>query len=102
MEKFGYVYILTNKGRNVLYIGVTSDIVGRVAEHREGIYEKSFTKRYNVKHLVYWEQVELITDAIAREKELKTWRRNRKIHLIEIMNPEMIDLYNEKFCEEHY
>lgn len=102
MEKFGYVYILTNKGRNVLYIGVTSDIVGRIAEHREGIYEKSFTNRYKVKHLVYWERFELITDAIAREKELKTWRRNRKIFLIEKINPDMIDLYDEKFCEEHY
>jgi len=100
--KIGYVYILTNKRRTVLYIGVTSDIVGRIWEHKNKVYPKSFTARYNADLLVYYEVIESIEDAIVREKELKTWRRDRKIDLIRRFNPEVVDLYNDKFCEEFY
>jgi putative endonuclease len=86
------VYILTNARRTVLYIGVTSNLEKRLAEHRAGVHPSSFTKKYNVDRLVYVEAGRDIRAAIAREKQLKGWRREKKVALIEAMNPEWRDL----------
>ena len=83
---------MTNRPRGVLYIGVTSDLAGRVWEHKEGIY-KGFTQKYNLKNLIYHEEHEDINEAINREKQLKLWNRNWKIELLEKENPHWDDLY---------
>ena len=80
-----YVYILASKSR-VLYIGVTNDLERRLFEHRQKLIP-GFTSKYNVTHLVYFESSGNIRDAIAREKQLKGWRREKKIALIESLNP---------------
>ncbi|HEY4344190.1 MAG TPA: GIY-YIG nuclease family protein [Parvibaculum sp.] len=90
--KGGWVYIVTNKPRGTLYIGVTSDIARRAWEHREGIVD-GFTKRYGLKQLVYVERHDSIEDAIQRETRLKHWPRVWKIDLIRSTNPEWDDLY---------
>lgn len=84
---------MTNRPRGVLYIGVTNNLAGRVWEHKEGIIE-GFTKKYNLKELVYHEEFEDVNSAIAREKQLKLWSREWKIELIEKVNPNWDDLYN--------
>ena len=89
-----YVYILASKRKGTLYVGVTSDIVRRVHQHRNGQGSR-FTKRYNVKQLVYYEVFEDIQHAIAREKAVKEWKRLWKIEKIEETNPEWRDLYPE-------
>jgi putative endonuclease len=86
------VYIMTNRHRTVFYVGVTSDLQKRISEHRSGIHPSSFTKRYNVDRLVYFEMGRDIKSAIAREKQLKGWRREKKVALIESINPEWKDL----------
>ena len=88
--KTGYVYIMSNKHRTTFYIGVTNNIARRVSEHRAGM--SAFTKRYNLHHLVYYEEITGIRKAIAREKQLKNWHRDWKINLIRSANPEMKDL----------
>jgi len=90
-KKRGYVYILTNKRRGVLYIGVTSHIVRRYDQHTQGVEEK-FSKRYRLHRLVYVEVFDRIDEAIVREKQLKNWHRPWKINLIESVNPEWRDL----------
>jgi putative endonuclease len=85
-----YVYIMSNR-THVLYIGVTNDIDRRVAQHQEGV-NPGFAQRYHLKRLVYFESYDKIADAIAREKQLKGWRRARKIALIESLNPRWSDL----------
>ena len=92
--KEGYVYILSNKDNNVLYVGVTSDLVKRIYEHKNKL-TGGFTSRYNVSKLVYYECVEDIENAIAREKQIKGGSRKKKIELIESINKDWIDLYNE-------
>ena len=87
-----YVYILTNRKQGVLYIGVTSDLVKRIWQHREGLAE-GFTKRYNLKTLVWFEVHQEIMSAITREKQIKKWNRAWKIELIEMENREWRDLY---------
>jgi putative endonuclease len=87
------VYIVANKPHGVLYIGVTSDLAARVRQHREG-FIKGFTWKYNCKHLVYYEVTDPMEAAIFREKQRKGWVRNKKISLIETMNPRWEDLYN--------
>ena len=89
----GYVYILTNKPRSVLYTGVTSDLPSRMQQHREEI-NKGFTARYHIHRLVYHEQSEDVYAAIQREKQIKKWNRAWKIRLIEAHNPEWIDLFD--------
>ncbi len=89
--KQSFIYILTNKNKTTLYIGVTNDLQRRLLEHKEGIGSK-FTKRYNVHYLVYFEKFEDITLAIAREKQLKRWSRSKKEKLIESVNPEWVFL----------
>src|SRR3954463_528002 len=87
-----YVYILASHIGGTLYIGVTSELIRRVAEHRAKISD-SFTKRYGATRLVYFEVFEQVEQAIHREKRLKKWPRDWKISLIEKDNPDWIDLY---------
>ena len=92
MERGGAIYILTNKNNTVLYTGVTSDLRKRLYEHKNKIYSSSFTKKYNVSKLVYFEVFSLIEEAIGREKQIKGGSRKKKIELIESINPEWKDL----------
>jgi putative endonuclease len=93
-EKCPFVYILASEKRGTLYLGVTSNLVKRIYEHKEGIVE-GFTQEYGVKTLVYYEMHETMELAIAREKKLKKWKRDWKIALIEKLNPDWSDLYGE-------
>jgi putative endonuclease len=90
--KCAYVYILTSKRNGTLYTGVTTYLLNRVKEHKDDINE-GFTKKYHVHTLVYYEQTESILAAIQREKQIKKWKREWKIELIEKNNPEWKDLY---------
>ncbi|AGH98216.1 Excinuclease ABC, C subunit-like protein [Micavibrio aeruginosavorus EPB] len=83
--------MLTNNNHNVLYIGVTNSLERRIEEHRQGIAD-GFTKKYNVRKLIYIESTESIDAAIAREKQLKGWRREKKDALVNSNNPEWKDL----------
>ena len=87
----GIVYILTSKRNGTLYIGVTSNLLGRLQKHREGLME-GFTKDYGVKRLVWFEQHATMEHAIAREKRIKKWNRAWKVRLIEDANPDWRDL----------
>lgn len=95
----GWVYMMSNKNKNVFYVGVTNNLERRVFEHKTGIIE-GFTKKYNCKELVYYEEFQNITDAISREKQLKNWHREWKINLIKFLNPDFIDLSIEWFDSE--
>ena len=95
MTKHSYIYILTNKTNSVLYIGVTSDLSKRVQQHKEGFFRNSFTSRYKVNKLVYYEEFLSIQDAISREKQLKAGSRQKKIELINQRNPEWRDLMDK-------
>jgi putative endonuclease len=88
-----YVYILTNQNNTVLYVGVTNDILRRVWEHKNPVDKKSFTARYNIDKLVYYEIFQFIQDAIDREKQLKAGSRDKKVDLIISINPDCEDLY---------
>ena len=88
-----YVYILASATNYTVYIGVTSDLIRRVYEHREHLDPDSFTSKYGVHKLVYFEQTNDVKAALEREKQLKGWRRSKKNALIESMNPEWKDLY---------
>jgi putative endonuclease len=88
-----YVYILASRKHGTLYIGVTSDLVRRVHEHKTYAV-RGFTSRYKVHLLVWFECYDDVINAIVREKELKKWRREWKINLIEQSNPEWVDLYS--------
>ncbi len=92
--KSGFVYLLTNKNNTVLYVGVTSKLVERIEQHRTKKYPKSFTARYGLYKLVYWEAFSSIGEAIAREKQLKAGSRLKKIELINGSNPAWMDLYD--------
>ena len=92
MKKGGYIYILTNKNNTVLYTGVTSNLGNRIQQHRTGYYKNSFTSKYNLTKLVYYEEFLTIEDAISREKQLKAGSRKKKIQLIERINPIWDDL----------
>jgi putative endonuclease len=88
-----YVYIVTSKQNTVLYVGVTGFLEGRIHDHRERL-TKGFTKQYQVTKLVYYEDYSDPNSAIDREKQLKGWRRAKKITLIEQLNPRWIDLFD--------
>ncbi len=88
----GYVYILASKPNGILYVGVTSDLVRRVYEHRCG-FVAGFSRRYSIKRLVYFEHHETIQAAIQREHNMKHWSRKWKVRLILAENPEWNDLY---------
>lgn len=94
-EKYYYVYISTNKTHRVLYTGVTNNLLNRENQHREKINKYSFTARYNVNKIVYYETYTDIYLAIAREKQIKGWVRKKKLKLIFEMNPGWKDLIKE-------
>jgi putative endonuclease len=93
MERGGWVYIMADRYRGAMYIGVTSDLVARVWAHREGRGSK-FCARYGLTRLVYAEQAPTIEEAIVREKAMKKWKRAWKIELIERANPDWEDLWD--------
>ena len=94
MGKNYYIYIMTNKNNTVLYTGVTGNLMRRIYEHKNKL-GSVFTKKYNVTKLVYYEIYENPTNAIAREKQIKAGSRDKKIKLIESINPEWKDLYED-------
>ena len=96
MNRTYYVYIMTNRSRVVLYTGITNSLQSRLWFH-ETASEKSFTKRYKIDRLVYYETFEDPNDAIAREKEIKAWRREKKNELVEMLNPKWDDLRTHLF-----
>ncbi len=94
MERNPAIYILSNQYQGTLYIGVTSDLIKRIWQHKEGVIE-GFSKKYGLKRLVYFEQFEDMAGAIQREKQLKTGSRAKKVALIESTNPDWCDLYSK-------
>ncbi|MCH5687051.1 GIY-YIG nuclease family protein [Niabella sp. W65] len=101
MDKGGFIYILTNKRLNVLYTGVTANLRNRVWEHEHHLVPGSFTDRYNVCFLIYYEWFDNIETAIAREKQIKNWRREKKESLISAKNPDR-EFLNEEVYNEIY
>jgi putative endonuclease len=93
MNKGGCVYILTNKDNSVLYTGVTSNLQQRIWQHKTHFFPKSFTAKYNINKLVYYNWFNTIEEAIDEEKRIKAGSRISKIKLIDSMNKEWIDLY---------
>ncbi len=91
-----YVYILTNKSKTVLYIGMTNNLKERLFYHNNPeAHSKSFSHKYNCKHLIYFEHFSEVEDAIKREKQLKKWRREKKDQLIKLNNPNL-EFLNDK------
>jgi putative endonuclease len=86
-----YIYIITNKAKSVFYTGVTNDLKVRLLQHKENIMSKNttFASKYNVEFLLYYEKFTWIQEAIAREKEIKGWRREKKLNLIKTINPDL-------------
>ena len=101
MKNNPYIYFLTNQPNRLLYVGVTNDIVRRIAEHKVKI-NKGFTYKYNCDKLVYYELHTLMTDAIAREKQLKNWKREWKNKLINDFNPQWNDLSEKIGIDKEY
>jgi len=95
MPKKGYTYITTNKNHTVLYTGATYTLKDRIDRHRTKKYKNSFSARYNTDKLVWYQEFEWIGDALAREKQIKAGSRKKKLDLINTMNPEWKDLYDE-------
>ena len=91
-----YVYILASQRNGTLYIGITSDLIKRTCQHKNNVVA-GFTKKYQVHKLVYYEQFDNAQEAIAREKQLKNWKRKWKLELIEKSNPDWSDLYDKIF-----
>ncbi len=92
MDKSSYVYILASGINGTLYVGVTSNLIRRVWEHREGVVD-GFSKQYGVERLVWYEVHSEIAEAIRREKQIKKWNRAWKVELIQKANPRWLDLY---------
>ncbi len=93
-EKTPCVYLMASRRNGTLYVGVTRDLHGRISLHKQDLIE-GFTKKYSVHTLVYYEMHVTMDDAIRREKQIKEWKRAWKIRLIESMNPQWIDLFDE-------
>ena len=93
MERGGSVYIMTNRHNTVLYTGVTSNLLSRIYEHKNKSFPKSFTSKYNIDKLVYYEHLPTIEEAIEREKQVKKYGKRKKSILINSINPEWNDLY---------
>ena len=87
---------MTNQRHTTLYVGVTSELKWRAIEHQDKKYPRSFTSRYNINKLVYFEVFDDIESAIFREKQIKSWSRDKKVRLIESSNPEWGDLFEEE------
>ena len=94
MSKGGWVYIMANRYRGTIYVGVTAYLPERISQHRDG-KGAAFTRKYGLTRFVYCEHHDRIEDAIAREKAMKKWRRAWKIELIETMNPDWNDLFDQ-------
>jgi putative endonuclease len=94
MDRQYYVYILANDTNTVTYTGVTNDLVKRVQQHKNKI-TKGFTSKYNINKLVYFEAGEDIDGALTREKQIKSWKRQSKVDLVNAKNPDWRDLYEE-------
>jgi len=94
MRRDGWIYILTNVHKTVLYVGVTSELKQRVLKHKTKFYKDSFTSKYNCDRLVYYEHFNSIVDAIDRETQLKRCDRKTKVDLINKFNPEWKDLFD--------
>lgn len=94
MDKKYYVYIVASKKNGTLYIGMTNNLKSRTIQHKEGLIP-GFTQRYKVNMLVYFEEYSDVRDAITRETQMKRWKRDWKIELIESLNPEWKDLLYE-------
>ena len=88
----GYVYIMTNKNKTTLYVGVTADLMKRISEHKTKAHPASFTAKYNCSMLVFYQEFDSIVAAIAEEKRLKGGNRQQKIDLINSLNPNWIDI----------
>ena len=99
MDKQGFIYILTNYNKTSLYVGVTSDLIKRVYQHKFEVI-KGFTSKYKTKDLLYYEQSNDISQAILREKKLKNWHSDWKWNLIKSKNPDLIDLASDWFDED--
>jgi putative endonuclease len=93
LTKHYYIYIMASQSR-VIYVGMTNDLRRRVAQHQQKLVE-GFTQKYNVTRLVYYEMTEDVHAALAREKQIKAWRRSKKVALIEAVNPTWKDLSSE-------
>lgn len=93
MHTESYVYFVSNTHNNVLYVGVTSDLIRRIYDHKNKLV-KGFTQKYNVDRLVYYEACVNIVTAIEREKQIKGWSRKKKNDLVNALNPEWKDLYH--------
>ena len=91
--KVGFIYMVTNKNNTTIYVGVTSNLPARILEHKTKQYKNSFSAKYNLDKLVYWEAFQDIGNAIGREKQIKGGSRQKKLDLINSINPEWIDLY---------
>ncbi len=90
--KLYYVYIISNRNLSPLYVGVTNNLEKRIWEHKNKIHTESFSAKYNLDKLLYWEQIQSIQSAIAREKQLKNWHKQWKMDLIRTKNRRFIDL----------
>jgi putative endonuclease len=96
-ENHYYVYIATNKTHSVLYVGVTNNILNREDQHRKKINNNSFTAKYNINKVIYYETFTDIYNAIAREKQIKGWKRVKKLELIKSINPEWKNIIEESW-----
>lgn len=90
--KLWYIYIMSNKPQGVIYVGVTDNLIERVKEHKLKVYPNSFTAKYNCNKLIYFEEWEDGFKATIREKQLKKWKRDWKVNLIDDMNPAWMDI----------
>ena len=99
MQRGGYVYIMTNKSNNVLYTGVTSDLIARIQQHISKIHFSSFTAKYNIEKLVYYSFFSTIEEAITEEKRIKGGSREKKIKLVESINPLWEDLWKTEISK---
>ncbi len=90
--KLWYVYIMANKSNRVIYIGCTDDLEARILEHKNKVFKKSFTAKYNCNRLVYFEEFENGSEASKRERQMKKWKRDWKDNLMNDMNPSWMDI----------
>lgn len=95
MVKGGAIYIMTNRNHTTLYVGVTSNLYVRVQQHKTSYYPKSFTAKYKCHKLVYFETFHDIEEAIAREKQIKAGSRKKKLELVDSINPNWTDLFED-------